>query len=100
MGKSNKMTLYIDLDDTIRGKEGLVVLDAQPTLLKFKRQGHKIIIFTARAAHPDLIGPIHDWLTANKIPYDGVTNIKGAADYYIDDKAIKFTTWAEVQHEI
>lgn len=100
MRKANKITLYIDFDDTIRDKEGLPMVDAQPMLLKLKRNGYKIVIFSARAAHPDLIGPMEDWLKIHKIPFDKITNIKGEADYYIDNKAVRFTSWAQVMEEV
>ena len=55
-------------------------------------QGDTVIIFTAR----DRFEPVEDWLQHFRIPYDRVTNIKFPCDVYLDDKAIRFTSWAQV----
>lgn len=43
---------------------------------------------------------IEDWLDYYDIPYSSVTNIKPNADYYIDDRAIRFTSWPQAISEI
>jgi uncharacterized HAD superfamily protein len=37
-----------------------------------------------------------DWLYNNKVPYHKVFFDKVRADYYIDDKAIRFTNWKDI----
>jgi hypothetical protein len=41
-----------------------------------------------------------EWLNYYEIPYDEVTAIKPNADYYIDDKAIRFHNWEQTMQEI
>jgi len=99
--------IAIDLDGVIHDYKKVKwpeftdpITDAQPMMMKLKRLNHKIIIFSARAYNPVAINEIMDWLIAHKIPYDGITNIKGAFDYIIDDKAVHFDNWADVMKEI
>lgn len=72
---------------------GLPVPGARDALLTFKAQGDTIIIFTAR----DKFKPVEDWLSYFEIPYDQITNVKPPkAEVFIDDRAIRFTTWGQV----
>jgi capsule biosynthesis phosphatase len=73
------------------------------TLTKLKNDGHYIILYTARCMerYQSNLGKInakqglilYDWLDKYKIPYDEIYFGKPSADFYIDDKAIKFTEW-------
>lgn len=99
--------LAIDFDGVIHDislanhpEFGPPILDAQPTILKLKRLQNRIIILSARASTPESKQLIANWLDANKIPYDVLTNVKPVADYYIDDKAVKFNNWSDLQNEI
>ena len=65
---------------------------AVESLLTLHRQGDIIIIFTAR----DRVQPVEEWLQYFGIPYSRVTNIKEPCDAYIDNKAIRFTSWKQV----
>lgn len=38
---------------------------------------------------------ICDWLSYYMIPFDEITNIKPAADVYLDDKAVRFASWVD-----
>lgn len=95
------MTIAIDFDGTIHDhahpKPGMVMGEPLPgakdALLTFKRQGDTIIIHTAR----DRFKPVEDWMRYYNIPYDRVTNIKPPeAQVFIDDRAIRFTSWEQV----
>lgn len=55
----------------------------------------EIVIFTCRAETNG--SEIEEWLKKYGIPYSDITNIKPNAKAYIDNKAIRFTTWEEVQ---
>lgn len=55
--------------------------------------GKKLVIFTTRGGSP---AHVENWLNFYNIPFDEVTNIKPAAALYIDDKAVKFTSWEQI----
>ena len=60
---------------------------------------YKIVVFSRRAVHQGR-KVIKDWLDINQIPYDRITKIKPKARWYIDDRAVHFTTWPETLKEI
>lgn len=101
---SNYKILAIDFDQTIHDqahpvpgrKMGPPIVGAQDAIVEFKRRGYKIIIHTVWGSD-DRKQAIIDWLNYYQIYFDEVTNIKPKADAYIDDKAIRFTTWEEVK---
>ena len=94
------MIIAIDFDGVLcdhnNRKPGFImgepVEGAQQAMLTLKRQGDTLIIHTNR----ERFQHVEDWLQHFGIPYDEVTNIKPNADVFIDDKAIRFTTWAQV----
>ena len=108
------MKLYkfcFDLDGTIcyTRKQGESYLEVKPipgavkTLQRLKKEGHYIIIMTARnmATHSNNLGKIianqapivFEWLKKHEIPYDEIHFGKPLADFYIDDKAIRLEDW-------
>lgn len=107
-----------DLDGTICHikKEDQHYLDVDPlpgaveTIQQLKSQGHYIIIMTARnmLTYNNNVGKIIanqspiviKWLNMHKIPYDELHFGKPLADFYVDDKAIKLTTWKEFIKQI
>ena len=98
------MLLYIDFDSTIHnpydkveGKQmGKPIYGAVDGMQKLAREGHKLVIFTVWATTPEKKAAIIDWLDYFGVPFHGITNIKGEADAYLDDKAITFTNWEDV----
>lgn len=60
------------------------------------RNGYKIVIFCVWASDPEKREVIAGWLRSYGMPFDEITNIKPHAEFYIDDKAVRFTTWDEV----
>lgn len=112
------MRICIDLDGTICTikKPNQTYEDVEPLvgavekLQSWKQQGHYIIIATARHmktcnGNVGLVlakqgKTLFDWLDKHKIPYDEVWFGKPLADCYIDDKAIKFTSWEEISRKI
>ena len=75
---------------------GEPVEGAQQAMMTLKRRGDTLIIHTAR----ERFKPVEDWLWHFAIPYDQITNIKPNADFFIDDKALRFTTWAQVLQDL
>ena len=100
-----------DLDGTIcyTKKKDESYLEVKPipgavsTLKRLKKEGHYIIIMTARnmATHSNNLGKIianqapivFEWLKKHEIPYDEIHFGKPLADFYIDDKAIRLENW-------
>jgi hypothetical protein len=41
-----------------------------------------------------------NWLDENQIPYDQVILGKPIGDYWIDDRAIRFSSWDQILKEI
>lgn len=99
-------TIAIDFDRVIHKyskgwNDGTIydtpVAGAKEALLSLISQGYQIVIFTARSNVLDVAPWIEKHLGISNIK---VTNIKPAAKVYIDDKAIRFTTWKEVLGKI
>ena len=97
------MIIAIDFDGVIHDAErpvkgrrmGAPIAGARETIEKLRwRLGAKIIVFTARAGEKET-NAVRDWLNFYEIDHDEITNIKPIADIYLDDKAVRFTTWAE-----
>ena len=97
-----KLTLAIDFDGVIHDyknpvaerKMGLPMEGAKRCLDNYRMMGFKIIIHSVWGDKDGIMG---EWFKYYNIPYDLITNIKPTADYYIDDKAVKFTSWKEIK---
>ncbi len=108
------MKICIDIDGTIcRLREpGEQYADVQPLpgaaekMLALKAAGHYLILLTARhmATTGSNVGlviarqgkTLFDWLARHGIPYDELWFGKPHADVYLDDNAVRFTSWDEV----
>jgi uncharacterized HAD superfamily protein len=99
------MQLIIDLDGTICSEEKTFSRslakpkkDAKESIEKLKNAGHIIIIYSARSWNEYEM--TIDWLKKNKIPFDQLVLGKPIGDYWIDDRAINFTSWKSVIEKI
>jgi adenylylsulfate kinase len=99
-----RKTIAIDFDGVIhdyknvpKGKRmGLPLPGAKESIEKMVLDGHKLIIHTVRATGNKEIDSIKDWFKYFGFPMGiPITNIKVNADVYLDDKAIRFTTWED-----
>lgn len=118
-----RLTIAIDFDGVIHTydgwKDGTCYGEPMPgcfkTITEWIAQGYDIIILSTRNA-----AQIKTWLDVHDAPFDsqvidpevypppfyepknrglvGITNIKYAAVSYIDDRAIRFTTWRDVKN--
>jgi len=111
------MRICIDLDGTICDlkEEGQTYGDVLPKpgainrIQEFRKEGHYIIIFTARHSktcngNPGLILARQglttlEWLKKYDIPYDEIHFGKPFADIYIDDNALRFEKWDGLSSE-
>ncbi|MBX3083447.1 MAG: capsular biosynthesis protein [Anaerolineae bacterium] len=108
------MRISIDLDGTICPIKGpdesyadLVPFEgAAERIRALRAAGHYIIIHTARnmATCQSNVGKVMrnvgkitlDWLEQHQIEYDEIYFGKPNADVYIDDRAVRFSNWAEI----
>ena len=95
------MRLIIDLDVTICTEEKTFsrslakpITGAIESIKNLKDQGHTIIIYTARSWNEYEM--TSEWLKKNNIPFDQLFMGKPIGDYWIDDRAIRFSTWKEI----
>ena len=68
--------------------------------LNWLKKHYKVYIFTVRACEEESIAhgndvykqinDVKEWLRKYQIPYDDITGNKLAAEFYIDDRGIRF----------
>ncbi len=105
------MRIVVDLDGTVcelkrtnqSYEEVAPIPGAASTLRRWKKEGHAIIIHTARnmrTANGNVgvavanIGKITlEWLELHGVPYDEIVFGKPQGDIYIDDLAYRFQDW-------
>lgn len=108
------MRICVDLDGVICGFRGPgqsyedvpPVPGAAAGLRALRAAGHVIVIHTARhmktcngdaALAVERIGAVTlDWLARHGVPYDEIHFGKPWADVYIDDNAVRFTSWTDI----
>ena len=99
------MKLIIDIDGTICTEEkqfsrsmAKPLKGAQKALSKLKAEGHIIILYSSRnwAEYEMTI----DWLNKHKFPFDQLILGKPQGDIWIDDRALKFSSWDNVMEII
>lgn len=94
------MVVAVDFDGVIHNpgdvapgyRMGRPVPGAQDGMRQLAAAGHTLIVHTVRG---DTGGHVSAWLRHFDIPFHGVTNVKPDADVYLDDKAVRFTTWVD-----
>ena len=99
------MRIVIDIDGTIceemstferalaKPKKGAII-----SVRKLKNQGHFIILYTARGwAEYEMT---HFWLTNCGIPFDVLLMGKPIYDIWIDDRALEFTNWDDINERL
>jgi capsule biosynthesis phosphatase len=112
------MRIAIDLDGTIceiredpkTYEEVQPLPDAVAKIRELKQAGHYIIILTARHMKTcdgnlglvvaEVAKTTLDWLAKHQVPFDEIHFGKPNADVYIDDRAVRFTSWESLSPEI
>ncbi len=99
------MQLIVDLDGTICSEEKTFsrsmakpIHGAKEALDLLHSQGHTIIIYSARTWNEYEM--TIKWLKDHHIPYDQVILGKPVGNYWIDDRALSFTSWEKVLRKI
>ncbi len=105
--QAQKKVIAIDFDgvthdykNPIKGRRmGEPIKGTQQALTTLKERGYYIVIHSVWA---DTNGKktIADFMHYYKLSYDEITNVKPHAQYYIDDRAIRFTNWKEVLNQV
>ena len=94
-------TLLVDFDDVIHDMSdgwqdgkiyGMEIKDATKSIQKLQRFGYEIVVFTAR----EDVDEVREWLIKQLSLDLEVTNQKRPCLAIIDDRAVRFTSWADV----
>ncbi|MHB1688178.1 MAG: HAD hydrolase family protein [Ignavibacteriaceae bacterium] len=99
------MQIIIDLDGTICTEEKTFsrslakpLSKAVETINAFYKEGHTIIIYSARTwAEFEMTT---EWLKKNKVKYHQLMLGKPAGDIWIDDRAIEARDWDNIKKQI
>lgn len=96
--------LYIDFDRTIASEKGHEIGEPLPGVKeafdKFKTDGWEIHIYSCRANDPEGLDSIQKFMSTHDLPFDEIFVGKPLGHYYIDDRALKFTTWGEIAPQV
>lgn len=113
-----QMRIAVDLDGTIcpikRPDQTYADLEPLPgaveRICELRRAGHYVIIITARnmATCQSNTGKVMknvgkitlDWLERYGVEYDEIYFGKANAHIYIDDRAFRFSSWAEITPDV
>lgn len=98
MGRAK--TVMVDLDGVLCTEEAFFdrplaepIAGAREALQKLRAAGYVVVVYTARGWNEKR--PTERWLAEHGFEYDGLHMGKPVADYWIDDRAIRFTDWDE-----
>ncbi len=96
------MIIAVDFDNVLYDHDGQwrggalprgPVPGAAEAMRQLAAEGHRLVVFSTRGwlkAHRERMGA---WLSAHDILYHDIARTKPNADVYLDDKALRFTTW-------
>jgi uncharacterized HAD superfamily protein len=95
---STKKVIFVDFDGTLCTEEktferplAAPLPGAREALERMRREGHTIVIWTARGWEQYRISK--DWLDRHCFPYDQIIMGKPIASIFIDDRARHFEGW-------
>ena len=89
-----KPRICVDFDGTITPDGRIIFPDCISTLTRLHEK-YRIAIYSARLTEAERLD-MEAVLDSNKVPYDEILPRKPEADYYIDDKAIRFEGWDKI----
>lgn len=98
------MKIAVDFDGVLydydgKWRGGTLPLPAVPGAVESTRilaQQHELVVYSTRGWSKKHRERMAVWLNAQGIPYHAIAAHKPNADVYIDDKALRFTTWSGV----
>ncbi len=99
------MIVAIDFDGVLHDakarvsgrKMGAPIEGSRDAVLLLRQRGDTLIVFTLRGDRPQ---HVEDWLKFYKFPPMRVTRSKPEADVYLDDRALRFTNWADALKDL
>lgn len=96
MGRAK--TVMVDLDGVLCTEEAFFdrplaepIDGAREAIAKLRAAGYIVVVYTARGWNEKRL--TERWLAEHGFEYDGLHMGKPVADYWIDDRAIRFTDW-------
>lgn len=93
------MRVAIDFDGVIFDKRSASLIPgAKEALTDIKKAGNEILIFTSRPDYDR--GVIQAILEAHEVPFDQIQGGKPFYDMFIDDLAVRFTSWKDLEEVI
>ena len=102
---SQPKTIMIDLDGVICTEERTFErplanpgAGAREARRQLRAAGHTLVIYTARNWPEYRV--TKQWLDDHGFDYDGLHMGKPVAEVWIDDRAIRFTNWADVLSQL
>lgn len=94
-------TIIVDLDGTICEERPTferslaeILPGAKETINRWRSAGNTIIIYTTRSWSEYRM--TEDWLRKNGVEYDQLVCGKPLGQVWIDDRALRFTSWDEI----
>lgn len=95
--------IAIDFDGTIHDpfnrkpgyKMGQPIQGTAQAIKYLRDNGHEVIIFPTWADNQQRRKALVDWLTFFQVPFDDITSVKPDVDFYIDNNAVRFESWAQ-----
>ena len=97
-----KPSIAVDFDGVLHIKDG-IVQGAKEAIDQLKNQ-FKIIIYSARVCSENNIeksmNDIKQFLNQSDIYFDEISICKPVAQFYIDDRAIRFINWKDTLEQI
>ncbi|MFQ6056189.1 MAG: hypothetical protein ACE5J3_09450 [Methanosarcinales archaeon] len=95
--------LAIDLDGVVAEntrpyRKAKLIKGAKEAIDKFIKEGWKILLFTSRFQRDEQL--TKEWLEEKGIKYDKIIFGKPYYSIYIDDKAVKFENWRQIENEV
>lgn len=86
-----------DADNPVQGRRmGPPIEGAKDALKDIRNAGNEIIIFTVWGGTDQGRDTIKKWMQYYEIPFDSITNVKPNADIFIDDRAVRFIDWKDL----
>jgi len=99
------LTIMVDLDGVICTEERTFeralaqpIDGAREALQQLKAAGHTIIVYTGRG-WPEY-RMTRQWLDDHGMVYDAIHMAKPIAHVWIDDRAVRFTDWADTLKQL
>lgn len=99
-----KKVVAVDMDGVICHEErtfdrplALPIPGAVASVNAIHAAGHTVIIWTARGW--EQFRTTEEWLTRHQVCYDVLLMGKPMVDIFIDDRAIRFSSWPDILNE-